>query len=52
MAESCQAYKCTYGSRLEHLFSFIIFFFPGNLAFGCSGPGGVISEKDYIFDRN
>lgn len=29
MAESCQAYKCTYGSRLEYLFSFIIFlFFP------------------------
>lgn len=25
MAESCQAYKCTYGSRLEYLFSFIIF---------------------------
>lgn len=26
MAESCQAYKCTHGSRLEYLFSFNIFF--------------------------
>lgn len=27
MAESCQAYKCTYGSRIEYLCTFIIIFF-------------------------
>ena len=55
MAESCQAYKCTYGSRLEYLCSFIIIFFFTStryLRFWLLDPRGVIPEKNYIFDGN